>query len=157
MSGSTGYYQRGRITYSAPTKLTFNFIGRKLLTTMKLQLLKEPRDLKSWVDVPATITKFEYDPRWFKPSSERLVVTVCEGCKVQRDCKLRGAELHAMCSTCSNRRNAQGAESRQKRSEFMKRCNLFLSQLCMHPHKFTYSTATLRLSMIFISDKPPPD
>lgn len=91
---------------------------------MKLQLLKEPRELKPWVDVQATIAKFEYDPRWFKLSSERLVVTVCEGCEEQRDCKLREAELHALCLTCSNRKNAQGMEGRKKRSEFMKQCNL---------------------------------
>ena len=49
------------------------------------------------------------------------------------------------------------AHSSPFKLKYMKRCNLFLRQLCMHEHKVTYSTATLRLSMIFISDKPPPD
>ena len=87
---------------------------------MKLQLLKEPRELKPWVDVTATIAKFEYDPRWFKPSSCRLVIASCEECHQSRECKLREAELHSLCLPCSNRKNAQGQEGRKKRSEAMK-------------------------------------
>lgn len=87
---------------------------------MKLQLLKEPRELKPWVDVQATIAKFEYDPRWFKPGSQRWVVTICEGCKESRDSKLREAELHSLCLMCSNRINAQDVVGCKKRSEAMK-------------------------------------
>ncbi len=87
---------------------------------MKLQLLKEPRELKSWIDVEGTIEKLGYDPRLFKPSSSRIVLTVCEDCKQSRDCRLGMAELHPLCLTCSNRKNARSLPSRKKRSELMK-------------------------------------
>ena len=74
---------------------------------MRLQLLKEPRVLKPWVDVDATISKFGYDPRWFKPNSFRTVVCKCTSCGLSRDNDLRGAELHPLCLLCSNRKNAK--------------------------------------------------
>jgi NUMOD3 motif len=73
---------------------------------MKLQLLKEPRELKPWVDVDATAAKFGYDPRWFKPSSFRVVVCRCTKCGLIRDKNLRDAELNTLCSRCSNTKNA---------------------------------------------------
>lgn len=73
---------------------------------MKLQLLKEPRTLKPWVETEATIAKFGYDPRWFKPNSFRIVVCKCTACGQARDRNLRAAELHPLCLPCSNRKNA---------------------------------------------------
>ncbi len=73
---------------------------------MKLQLLKEPRELRPWVDIEATIAKFGYDPRWFKPSSFRTVVCKCTVCEQAQDKKLRDAELHTLCLQCSNQKNA---------------------------------------------------
>lgn len=74
---------------------------------MKLQLLKEPRELKPWVDIDATITKFGYNPCWFKSSSERMVTSKCTQCRTLRDAKLRAAELHPLCLRCSNGKNAK--------------------------------------------------
>ncbi len=73
---------------------------------MKLQLLKEPRELKPWVNIEATVAKFGYNPRWFKPSSFRVVVCRCTACDASREKPLRDAERTPLCLPCSNQKNA---------------------------------------------------
>lgn len=86
---------------------------------MKLQLLKEPRVIKYWVNVDVTISKFGYDPRWLKPNSFRVVVCRCIECGLYRDNNLRSAELHPLCLLCSNKKNAN--TNKEIRSQKIKR------------------------------------
>ncbi len=70
------------------------------------------------IDVEKTIQVFGYDPQFFKPSSERLVVTNCIHCNKEQYKKRRLAIKTALCSSCSNRENA--VKGANKRSDSMK-------------------------------------
>ena len=85
---------------------------------MKLQYIKEKTLLPMHIDVEKTIQVFGYDPQFFKPSSERLVVTNCIHCNKEQYKKRRLAIKTALCSSCSNRENA--VKGANKRSDSMK-------------------------------------
>lgn len=78
---------------------------------MKLQYIKERTELPPHIDVVKTIQIFGYDPQFFRPSSERLVITVCTVCKKEQHKKRRLAIKTSLCGSCSNKINAiNGAE-----------------------------------------------
>ena len=53
-----------------------------------------------------TIEKFGYNPNELKPSSCKLVIWECGGCKTLKNKQFRSAKKNKLCLNCSNKKNA---------------------------------------------------
>jgi hypothetical protein len=72
--------------------------------------------LPEHIKVQETIDRFDHDPRLLKPSSERMVVTDCEVCGIDREKKYRNALKQRRCISCSNRANSAGSVDQRSQS-----------------------------------------